>query len=112
GPIRLCDAGPGAMAAHRPADPSPHGLQGHDGHEPTSVSLPDGAHDHDDPSANHHGWERCSLGGLASLAAIAGDWHFALPHVRPAHVAPSDGAAADRRTVFAFRSRAPPLAHA
>lgn len=114
GPFRLCDAGWSAPAEERSHDAQqlheasadPHGHETRHGHEQGNAE-----HGHDDPSASHT-WERCALGGLASLAAIAGDWHFALPQAGPAPVAAADSAAVYRRAIIAFRSRAPPLRHA
>jgi hypothetical protein len=119
GPIRLCDAGPLAELPTRSAAPGDHASHAHeehaDGHAASSHSVPENGpavgHDHDDSSAGHHDWERCALGGLASLAALAGDGHIALPPLRPVRVAIAEVAPFSPQTVVPFRSRAPPLAH-
>jgi len=130
GPITLCNALPGIAAAESPhadpvtqahvpeAAPPAHAHSSSDGEHGAhaAVDTPGagsaGGHDHDSPSASHHDWERCSLGGLASLAAMAGDWHFALPHPGAERIIVEHGATIGRETRVAFRSRAPPPAHA
>ena len=130
GPITLCNALPGIATAESPhadpvtqadaadAAPSAHAHPSSDGeHAAHAAADPSdaaaaGGHDHDSPSASHHDWERCSLGGLASLAAMAGDWHFALPHPGAERIIVEHGATIGRETRVAFRSRAPPPAHA
>jgi hypothetical protein len=137
GPIRLCDSGPaGAIAsargagnnmpAHQTGDHAHGHAHGHaDGHgHDQGHALADGAdqaeksdraperiHDHDQPGASHHDWERCYLGGLSSLAAVSTDWHFFVPTLRPAAIATVDREFVVRLAVIAFRPRGPPITH-
>jgi hypothetical protein len=113
GPIRLCESGP--VLGTPSAASSPHASHAQHTHSSShagdSGSLNDpaaaGEHDHDDSSAGHHDWERCSLGGLA---AIAGEWQIAVATLPPARIAVAASTSFSRQTVVPFRSRAPPLA--
>lgn len=115
GPITLCNAGPAAMLTELAAASTHEPASGHADHGPDSGDAADHDHGtpgHDDTSSSHHDWERCSLGGLASLAAIASHWDFAVEPLPAARIAVADVTAVGRRTVVPFRSRAPPLTHA
>jgi hypothetical protein len=117
GGIRLCDSAafaraavPAAHDANAAHDHDPGHDRGDDhghGHD----HGPGDDHDHGNGSAGHHEWERCSLGGLAMLAAVPSEWGFAVTAKAPARVAPPDVTVPVRRIVTGFRSRAPPAAH-
>jgi hypothetical protein len=125
GGIRLCDsvafswAAPGTSqtvshegAAHgggRYDGGGHHGAAPHDGsaQDGDDANAPHD-HDHDHDSAGHYEWERCSLGGLATLAAVPAEWGFAIAAAAPARVAPPNVTVPVRRTVAGFRVRAPP----
>ncbi len=92
----------GEHAAHPDAGTMHHGMHGAaaDASESPEPDPADGAHDE---------WKRCSLGGLASLAALTHDYDFQLAagHHAPAAILAIDGTS--RNVLLAFRSRAPPL---
>ena len=126
GPVALCGSGlPAALAMqHDHAGNLSHDAAGH-GQMPSGphVAMPSGDHatsgheyaesgaaQGEAPTAEHHEWERCSLGGLASLAAIASEWTLDLP-ARASQRAIAPGPERPIQTTRpAFRSRAPPIA--
>jgi hypothetical protein len=132
GPIMLCGSGLPAslLLAHGHAAPGDADTQS--GHASSAFGHVHAAsqHDHalsgaetaapgselgyestqdDQPSSEQHQWERCSLGGLASLAAFTAEWRFELPAVAPERVASYEHAVTMRAGWLAFRSRAPPI---
>lgn len=113
GPIMLC--GPGLLAAsvssHEPG-PAPHEQAGstHSHHAAATGEAAPGQSEPEQPVSGHHEWERCSLGGLASLAAMAAEWHLDLISVEQENLAIDDVGARPAATLLAFRSRAPPVA--
>lgn len=96
-PIRLCDGGRAAVMHTQMAMPAPDAMAG-------------SAHDHGKEGAGHHEWERCSLGGLASMAAVAFEISFAVAESGADHE--PRPAAMDRRSIERprrFLARAPPV---
>jgi hypothetical protein len=109
GPFMLC--GSEFSAATAPASQSEHGSHGHESRGPESHVHGTAAHDHgEEPAAGHHEWERCSLGGLASLAALSVEWHFGIESRPPEGVAVPEVSFFSAGAPVAFRSRAPPVA--
>lgn len=118
GPLMLCGSGlPAALLATHE-----HAAAGHD-HSESGHAHAASMDDHalsgaesavpgpgEQPAAGHHEWERCSLGGLASLAAIAAEWRLEIPAVAPERAAAPAHVLATRAGWLAFRSRAPPVA--
>jgi hypothetical protein len=111
GPFMLCGSGlPASLRSghEHAATMDDHAMSGAaseatgsvQGHEPTQGEQ---------PSSERHEWERCSLGGLASLAAFTAEWRFELPAVAPERVASYEHAVTMRAGWLAFRSRAPPI---
>jgi hypothetical protein len=97
-PLRLCDGGRAAVMHGHMAMPAADAMAG-------------SAHDHGKDGAGHHEWERCSLGGLASMAAVAFDMSFVIAEPGADHE--PRPVAMDRRSIHRTRSflaRAPPVA--
>jgi hypothetical protein len=97
GPIMLCGSG------------LPDGFGAHDGHDATmhGAPVPGTA---DEPASDHPEWERCSLGGLAGLAALGSEWRIDFLAGAPERAEPLDSLFLPRSEIVAFRPRAPPIA--
>jgi hypothetical protein len=122
GGLRLCDsdlaaafAAPPRAAAEHAGSPAGHGHHGgadenahRHAHEAAAGQTQ--PHQHDDEQDSHHDWERCSLGGLASLAAVPAECRIALPAAAPERVAAAETIVVGRPAAIGFRSRAPPIA--
>jgi hypothetical protein len=105
GPIRLCDSYRGGLAAEQLSMPSAHMGQ-HVEHAADMSAAAGEEHAHE--PGQHHEWKHCSLGALASAAAITSDWAFALPFSAAERIESSEQVAHGHRTLIQFRSRAPP----
>jgi hypothetical protein len=99
--------GSGAMGHH-----SGHAAGGHHANVSGDVKSDDNdIEDGDHDSGQHHEWERCSFGGLATSTPITSGFHHEwMPQVSTrAYLA--ERIALGRSSFVAFRSRAPPLSH-
>lgn len=125
-PIMLCDGGRGALAAvpmaasvmgrhpvsaaelvHRHesgAAPTSHG-------QPVPGAIAGPPHEHGEGGSGQHEWERCSLGGLATLAAVAFEISFVVadPGGDLAPQVVEQTWRTEERTT-GFLARAPPIA--
>jgi hypothetical protein len=119
GPLMLCGSGlPASLLSSHEHDASGHDAASAHGHPasmhdhagPAAEGAALGSRTGDEPASGHHEWERCSLGGLASLAAIAAEWRFEIPAVAPERAAAPARILPTRARWLAFRSRAPPVA--
>ena len=96
-PFRLCDGGRDAVIPMQMAMPMLETMAG-------------GVHDHGKQGARHHEWERCSLGGLASMAAVAVDVSFVVAEPCADQLPPPT--TVDRHSIECprgFLARAPPV---
>jgi hypothetical protein len=97
-PIRLCD-GYLPRALQLPAEqvaPTAHGMaHGHGGHR---------EHEHE----HEHSWEHCSLGALASAAAIAPDWPLVDFSSVAARIEVAEQGIPTSSTSLVVRARGPP----
>jgi hypothetical protein len=115
GPIMLCGSGLPAgfvtqhaqvEAGHDHAEPA----HIHDAavHETATHETPNAATD-ESPASDHPEWERCSLGGLAGLAAITYEWDFDLLAGAYRSISQPKTLSVTSGSVLGFRSRAPPV---
>lgn len=114
GPIKLCDSYLPTPFPAMPAVDANAADSNHAAHPsaPGDSDMEHAGHAGGGEHGHKHSWERCSLGGLASLAVLApSDWQLALLAVEADRVQEAATDAPVARIVVAFRSRGPPLAH-
>lgn len=114
GPFTLCGGSGPAGSFVENVDSPPHGHDSassgsvHAYHHAGAVSPSHAGHGHDDESLDHGHWERCALGGLASLAPLAADLPLVLPSRMTDERPQAQAAAIFGHAVAVVRSRGPP----
>ena len=104
GPLVLCESFAALPGQAEDAHTHHHSTAAH-GHGATDTDEAPAP----DQDAGHGQWERCSLGGLATVAAITADWNAPLIDSTHELVATATRATYSRNQRQPFQARAPPL---